>query len=730
MGLLDKAKKIKEEKKKLEEEKQLEEDLERRGEEARVEKEEEERMLEKAREEEKILEEELERRKEKARKRKEEEKRMLEEERVEKGVEEKRLEEELERRKEEARKRKEEERERIAKERLAFLKEEERRAREVEREMIKEKYGGEEKLKEEEKRMLEEESAETRVKEGVEEKRLEEELERRKGEARERKEDERKRIAKERLAFLKEEERRGREVEKEMIKEKYEGEEEIEAVEKKPREDKLPGGGMEKRKEEAVRRREDERIRIEEERLAFLKEEEERAREETEKIMEEKEIERKEMPKKEIKKERKKVSAGRIGIIASPVIAVFKTVGKTIQQILLAINKGISSGIGSITNVIKKILGAVFKVIITIITAFIPTIKWIYAALYRLVSVVWGFIRGLQDKIINTATSKAKHLTPEKITRGIDGMIVYGGVRKTSSQIISSTSIYAVVFSILAGALAYSLDFSGLLIFGSFTAGFVVVFVVVYIILNIMADRRAESVDAMLPDVLQIVSVNMTAGMTPYNSLLVAARPEFGPLAEEIHNAVQDTLGGKPLIASLEEMTTRVRSDKLRRCIKLMAQGMESGGELSSVLQGIATDIRYIQSLQKEMKANTTAYSMFILFSVLIGAPLLLGVSITFVEIFSAIFETIDVGSMEGAAQSSMISLEGLSISPEFFWLYAVLVLLISGFFGGIMIGVIQTGKVSSGITYGPVLAIIAVTIFIVLHKVLVGVFGGAIMSA
>jgi hypothetical protein len=38
---------------------------------------------------------------------------------------------------------------------------------------------------------------------------------------------------------------------------------------------------------------------------------------------------------------------------------------------------------------------------------------------------------------------------------------------------------------------------------------------------------------------------------------------------------------------------------------------------------------------------------------------------------------------------------------------------------------VIQSGKASAGLTYAPILAVIAVSIFIVLHNVMIGVFGG-----
>src|SRR3989338_1305476 len=45
------------------------------------------------------------------------------------------------------------------------------------------------------------------------------------------------------------------------------------------------------------------------------------------------------------------------------------------------------------------------------------------------------------------------------------------------------------------------------------------------------------------PGFLLLVSSNINAGMTPFNSFQVAARPEFGPLAEEIKYAVSKSLG-------------------------------------------------------------------------------------------------------------------------------------------------------------------------------------------
>jgi len=63
---------------------------------------------------------------------------------------------------------------------------------------------------------------------------------------------------------------------------------------------------------------------------------------------------------------------------------------------------------------------------------------------------------------------------------------------------------------------------------------------------------------------------------------------------------------------SLRNMSERIKSYKLSRSIKLMIQGMRSGGELPTVLQEIASDIRTEQNLFKRMSAQTTSQAMFI----------------------------------------------------------------------------------------------------------------------
>lgn len=265
---------------------------------------------------------------------------------------------------------------------------------------------------------------------------------------------------------------------------------------------------------------------------------------------------------------------------------------------------------------------------------------------HMLSKIIASFLEGIYKRVGG--------VSPFGWKKKINQLVIYSGIEKTQEEVTGITIVNGVIFAVLfalGGYFFLELDIIAALVFGVVIFG--AVWIVVYSIINLIADKRADEVEAALPDVLQIVSANISAGMTPYNALWVSARKEFGALAEEIKIAQKETLGGKPFTDALTDMGQRVRSDVLKRTVRLIIQGMKAGGELPNILQGIGTDIRQMRLLQKEMAANTMSYVLFILFGMLIGAPLLFSVSIQFVDIVNKFQpETLDEETMADAAMS------------------------------------------------------------------------------
>lgn len=368
-----------------------------------------------------------------------------------------------------------------------------------------------------------------------------------------------------------------------------------------------------------------------------------------------------------------------------------------------------------VSLLIRWVLGILFWGVNTIIVLLLKSSAILTSALRVFIELLSSFTASI------VSSEKRKKLNK---------MLVYGGVHVGADEIISLTLVYAILFSIITGLASVILGLkAGLaVVIGLLT--FIFVWAVLFMIINLLIYRRTESIENVLPDVLDLIAQNMVSGMTAYNSLLFAARPEFGPLAHELGSAAKKTLTGTPLEEALMDINDNVSSDKLERSITLIIQGMHSGGELPSVLQGVSMDMRAERNLKKQMAAETSGYSLFIVFTIIIGAPLLFSISLQFITVFTSLFEQtglenlIEQQASVGVYGGSFMSISKLSIEPAFFLKYAVSTLVVICFFGSLLIGLIRTGKPISGIQNIPLMILVAVTLFFGFNYLMRGLFG------
>ena len=301
-----------------------------------------------------------------------------------------------------------------------------------------------------------------------------------------------------------------------------------------------------------------------------------------------------------------------------------------------------------ISYIISKIAHGIFVLFITILSIPLTIGKLIVRA-------IGGLMQGVYKRV--------GRFSPFGWRRKINQLVIYSGITKTQEEITGLTIVNGGILAVLVATGGYFfLGWDLITAIIAALASFGVVWILVYAVLNLLTDKRTDEVESTLPDVLQIISANISAGMTPYNALWVSARKEFGALAEEIKIAQKETLGGKPFTESLTDMGGRVRSNILRRTVRLIIQGMKAGGELPNILQGIGTDIRQMRLLQKEMAANTMSYTLFIIFGMVLGAPLLFSVSIQFVDILNKFQpEDIDPEAMMAASGGGAPGMGGMS---------------------------------------------------------------------
>jgi len=251
-------------------------------------------------------------------------------------------------------------------------------------------------------------------------------------------------------------------------------------------------------------------------------------------------------------------------------------------------------------------------------------------------------------------------------------------------------------------------------------------FLIFYFFLMYSSKQRTKEIERNLPDALQLIAANIRAGLTPDKALFLSARPEFGVLSEEIMYIGEEALAGKPIDEALIDFSKRADSEVLKRSVELIVQGMNAGGELASLLEKTADDIKMSEVTQEEIQANIGAYVVFLMMAVLLASPVLYAVSINFVGFSVSIKSNIDINSFKNQAPMGGMSgfptvSSGSSVDLEVLRLFSIINLAISAVFGAIVVGVLKYGEEAEGIRSIPLFLVIALGLFFLSLHVLSG---------
>ena len=309
---------------------------------------------------------------------------------------------------------------------------------------------------------------------------------------------------------------------------------------------------------------------------------------------------------------------------------------------------------------------------------------------------------------------------PKNYVKTIKQLVIYSGFEKTAYYFIGKTFLISLFLSIF------------LILFGFISPYNILIFILfaiislpfcqfmLYIYLYFKSDNRKTEIENVLPDALQLISSNMQAGLTPFEAIKAAARKEFGPLAQELNKATSKAMGLSDFNQELMKIGDRVDSTVLKRTLKLITSSMSSGSHLAVLLEDLSEDISDSQSLKKEMVTNTKTYTMFIMFTIIVGAPLLLAISVHF------------VGMVQNMQSSATLSTDefglgflsgDIEITPEFLTNVSLIILTLTSLLATMLTGVINKGEMKAGLKYSPFVILGSIVLFYISKIVISGFF-------
>ena len=307
-------------------------------------------------------------------------------------------------------------------------------------------------------------------------------------------------------------------------------------------------------------------------------------------------------------------------------------------------------------------------------------------------------------------------VSPKGYKKWVERHIDYCNLDVSPIKLIGFFTFFSIGIGFAAGFLAFTLlSVPGEVMLAVWAGGFVVAEIIMHVVLLLIADSRANFVETILPDALQIISSNLRSGLTPDKAILTSARPEFGPLENELRKVSKETLSGKPFDESLRGITKKIKSRVLEKTVDLLVEGLAKGGSLTTLLDSIAEDVRQVKLLRGEIKSFVTMYGIFIFFAAAIGAPILYSVSTYMVQTLTTLggqIGTEDVLSSVSTSLPLVFKFKNSAITPDFLLQYSTIALTVTSIFGSLLIGLVQDGTEKSGIKFIPVLLGMSLGIF------------------
>ncbi len=326
---------------------------------------------------------------------------------------------------------------------------------------------------------------------------------------------------------------------------------------------------------------------------------------------------------------------------------------------------------------------------------------------------------------------KIESLLPRKVSAIVQRKLGYSGDTHEVRRKVGFIFSYPFITGLLTAtgiALFYN-TLNPLALIAAYLVGVLLAFAALYLLIDFQSMQRSRKIDENLPDALELVSVNVNSGLTMENSLIQAARPEFGELAAFLKRAAKEIYSGSALEKAFKEISEKIESEALQRSVLLINEGMKKGASIGELLLRISNDLRNEAALKKEINSNISMYIMLIIIATCLGAPLLFGAGTVVSLSFSNQAKNIAVSDY--SSQMPLFNLIGnAQQSTDKFGIddlqaVSITALFLTCLFASLIIGVIRYNKETPGLRYFPALLIITLLIYFVsttlLRKMVLG---------
>ena len=217
--------------------------------------------------------------------------------------------------------------------------------------------------------------------------------------------------------------------------------------------------------------------------------------------------------------------------------------------------------------------------------------------------------------------------------------------------------------------------------------------------------RRQKDIELKFLEFMRSLVESIKSGVSIPKSILNVSKKDFGALNPYTQKLAHQIEWGIPTRKALTTFSLDTKNKVIKRSISIIVEAEQSGGNIGDILTSVVNSVINVKKMREERKASVFSQIVqgYIVFFVFIIVMLIL-----------QLWLFPKLGNLSGSIQSGLSGLGGLfqtsgktfDLSTTFFFL-----IMIQGFFAGIMIGKFSEGTLKNGLLHSLILMTVAALI-------------------
>tara|TARA_Y100000310_G_scaffold269523_1_gene282753 strand:+ start:7203 stop:8057 length:855 start_codon:yes stop_codon:yes gene_type:complete len=219
--------------------------------------------------------------------------------------------------------------------------------------------------------------------------------------------------------------------------------------------------------------------------------------------------------------------------------------------------------------------------------------------------------------------------------------------------------------------------------------------------------KRQKLIEVMFLEFMRSLVESVKSGVSIPRSIQNVSKKDYAELNPYIKKLSHQIEWGIPTSKAFQTFALDTENKVIRRSVSLILEAEQSGGDITDILSSVVGSVVDIKKMREERRAQVHSQVVqgYIIYYVFIGIMMALDL-----WLFPQLAGAGTAGSLKaGAAGLGGVSLGGagsLDMGPVFFTL-----IMIQGFFAGIMIGKFSEGTLKTGLLHSLVMMVSAALI-------------------